>query len=173
MGLQSFLFFYFAIVIVVTAALTVSRQNPVHSVMFLVPCFVHTAGLWLLLGAEFLAAVQVLVYTGAIMVLYLFVIFLLDLAAFKTKRITHHQKMLAVVAGLALVGQLIVLTIVATFPKPFGPPEGLPFGGNTEAVGASLYTSFLFPFELASLVLLVAIFGAVVLARRESEETSS
>ncbi|UCF31071.1 MAG: NADH-quinone oxidoreductase subunit J [bacterium] len=170
MGLQSFLFYYFAIVIIATAALTVSRRNPIHSVMFLVPCFIHTAGLFLLLGAEFLAAIQVLVYTGAIMVLYLFVVFLLDLPSFRIKKITHQQTPLAVLAGLVLVVQIIVLTVVAVFPRPAAEVKAPYFLGNTEAVGASLYTTFLFPFELASLVLLVAIFGAVVLARRERGE---
>lgn len=173
MGLQAFLFYYFAIVIIVTAGLTISRRNPVHSVMYLVPCFVHTAGLFLLVGAEFLAAVQVLVYTGAIMVLYLFVVFLLDLPAWRTRKITHRQAPLAVLAGLVLAVQLIVLTVVATFQGPAVESKGLPFIGNTAAVGSSLYTTFLFPFELASLVLLVAIFGAVVLARKERGEKSS
>jgi NADH-quinone oxidoreductase subunit J len=173
MGLESFLFYYFAIVIVATAALTISRKNPVHSVMFLVPCFVHTAGLFLLLGAEFVAATQVLVYTGAIMVLYLFVIFLLDLPSWRTRRITHRQRPLAVVVGLVLVTQLVVLTIIAKFPRPIPGAQGASLGGNTESVGAVLYTTFLFPFELASLVLLVAIFGAVVLARKEKKEASS
>jgi NADH-quinone oxidoreductase subunit J len=106
-------------------------------------------------------------------VLYLFVIFILDLGSFRTKRIIHQQKPLAIAGGLALIVQLMVLTLVSTFPGPFGPPQEVVSGGNTQAVGGVLYTDFLFPFELASLVLLVAIFGAVVLARRESEETSS
>ncbi len=173
MGLESILFYYFAIVIVATAALAVSRRNPVYAVLFLLPCLVHIAGLWLFLGAEFLAAIQIIIYTGAIMVLYLFVIFILDLGSFRTKRIIHQQKSLAIAGGLALIVQLVVLTIASTFPGPFGPPQEVVSGGNTQAVGGVLYTDFLFPFELASLVLLVAIFGAVVLARKESEETSS
>lgn len=173
MVIQSILFYYFAIVIIATAAMAVSRRNPVYAVIFLLPCLVHIAGLWVLLGAEFLAAIQIIVYTGAIMVLYLFVIFILDLASFRTKRIVHRQKPLAIAAGLALILQLMVLTMVATFPGPFGKAQEVISGGNTQAVGGVLYTQFLFPFELASLVLLVAIFGAVVLARRESEETSS
>ena len=169
MVLQSILFYYFAIVIIASAALAVSRRNPVYAVIFLLPCLLHIAGLWVLLGAEFLAAIQIIIYTGAIMVLYLFV----DLASFRTKRIFHNQRPLAIAAGLALILQLLVLTMVATFPGPFGPAQEVVSGGNTQAVGGVLYTEFLFPFELASLVLLVAIFGAVVLARRETEETPS
>ena len=173
MVIQSILFYYFAFVIIATAVMAITRRNPVYAVMFLLPCLIHIAGLWVLLGAEFLAAIQIIVYTGAIMVLYLFVIFILDLGSFRTKRIIHSQRPVALAAGAALVLQVLVLTLVATFPGPFGPPQEVASGGNTQAVGGVLYTDFLFPFELASLVLLVAMFGAVVLARREDKETSS
>ena len=170
MGLQDIFFYYFAIVAVVTALMAITRHNPVHSVLFLVPCFFHIAGLFILLGAEFLAAIQILVYTGAIMVLYLFVIALLNLTAVRGRRITHRQSFLAAITVLILVVQLVVLAVTATFPGPFAKFTDSPFLGNTEAVGAEMYTTFLFPFELASLVLLVAIFGAVVLAKREAGE---
>ncbi len=170
MGLQDVLFYYFAIVAVVTALMAITRHNPVHSVLFLVPCFFHVAGLFLLLGAEFLAAIQILIYTGAIMVLYLFVIALLNLTGVRGRRIAHRQSFLAAIVVLILVVQLAVLAFISTFPGPFEKFTGVSFPGNTEAVGAELYTTFLFPFELASLVLLVAIFGAVVLAKREADE---
>ncbi|GBE16072.1 NADH-quinone oxidoreductase subunit J [bacterium BMS3Abin14] len=170
MNLYSLLFYYFAVVTVVTAVLSVSRSNPVHSVIFLIPCFFHIAGLFVLLDAEFLAAVQILVYTGAIMVLYLFVVTLLNLSGTRELRIIHRQRFFAMVAGIALALELVILAVQGSFSRPVAKLVGNVFGGNTEAVGASLYTTFLFPFELASLVLLVAIFGAVVLARRESAE---
>lgn len=170
MGLQDIFFYYFAIVSVVTALLAISRHNPVHSVLFLVPCFFHIAGLFVLLGAEFLAAIQILIYTGAIMVLYLFVIALLNLSGTRGRRITHRQSFLAAIVVLILVVQFVVLIVTATFPGPFETFASASFLGNTESVGSVLYTTFLFPFELASLVLLVAIFGAVVLAKKEADE---
>ncbi len=170
MGLQDVLFYYFAIVAVVTALMAITRHNPVHSVLFLVPCFFHIAGLFVLLGAEFLAAIQILVYTGAIMVLYLFVIALLNLTGVRGRRIAHRQSFLAAIVVLILMVQLVVLGLTSTFYGPFEKLAGASFLGNTEAVGAGIYTTFLFPFELASLVLLVAIFGAVVLAKKEAGE---
>ena len=92
MNLYSLLFYYFAVATIVTAVLAISRHNPVHSVVFLVPCFFHVAGLFVLLDAEFLAAIQILVYTGAIMVLYLFVIALLDLSETRELRIIQDRK---------------------------------------------------------------------------------
>ena len=169
MGLHEIFFYYFAIVTVVTALLAVSRHNPVHAVVFLVPCFFHVAGLFILLGAEFLAAIQILIVTGAVMVLYLFIVFLFNLTGIQGRRITHRQSFLAGIVALLLLFQLSVLTVNSLFPGPFQEPMANVFEGNTEAVGAALYTTFLFPFELASLVLLVGIFGAVVLARRETE----
>jgi len=170
MDLYSLLFYYFAVATIVTAVLSISRHNPVHSVVFLVPCFFHVAGLFVLLDAEFLAAIQILVYTGAIMVLYLFVVALLDLSETRELRIIHRQRFFAMIAGIALMFELVILTVQGSFSRPVVKLVGRIFGGNTEAVGTSLYTTFLFPFELASLVLLVAIFGVVVLARREKTE---
>jgi NADH-quinone oxidoreductase subunit J len=169
MGLYDIMFYYFAIVAVVTALLAVSRYNPVHSVIFLIPCFFHVAGLFVLLGAEFLFAIQILVPAGAIMVLYLFVIFLLNLSGIQQRKILHRQAFQAGIVVVILIFQMILLTVRSIFPEAFQEPMTNTVVGNTEAVGGALYTTFLFPFELASLVLLVAIFGSVVLARRESE----
>ena len=170
MDLYSLLFYYFAVATVVTAVLSISRRNPVHSVVFLIPCFFHVAGLFVLLDAEFLAAIQILVYTGAIMVLYLFVVALLNLSGTRELRIIHRQRFFGMIAGIALAIEVVVLTVQGSFSRPVTGMAGGIFAGNTEAVGTSLYTTFLFPFELASLILLVAIFGAVVLARREKTE---
>jgi NADH-quinone oxidoreductase subunit J len=150
----------------------VSRSNPVHSLAFLIPCLIHVAGLFLILGAEFLAGAQVLIYTGAIVVLYLFVVALLNLSAIRGHRITNRQRLVAGVVAALLAVQVTTLVVLARIPAGSGAAGGesaapTSFGGNTQAVGSSLYTTFLFPFELASLVLLVAVFGAVVLTRRE------
>ncbi len=170
MGLQEIMFYYFAVVIVVTALLAVSRGNPVHAVIFLVPCFFHVAGIFVLLGAEFLAAIQILVPAGALMILYLFVVFLFNLSEIKGRRITHRQSFLAGIVGVLLILLLIVLSIQSIFPGPFVELVESLGADSTSTVGGSLYTRFLFPFELASLVLLVVMFGAMVLARREEKE---
>lgn len=170
MGLYDIIFYYLASVAVITALLAVSRANPVHAVIFLVPCFFHVAGIFVLLGAEFLAAIQILVPAGALMILYLFVVFLFNLSEIKGRRITHRQSLLAGIVAMLLIFLLVVLSLQSLFPGPF---EELAEGfavDNTATVGGSLYTKFLFPFELASLVLLVVMFGAMVLAKREEKE---
>jgi NADH-quinone oxidoreductase subunit J len=170
MGLYDITFYYLASVAVITALLAVSRANPVHAVIFLVPCFFHVAGIFVLLGAEFLAAIQILVPAGALMILYLFVVFLFNLSEIKGRRITHRQSLLAGIVAMLLIFLLVVLSLQSLFPGPF---EELAEGfavDNTATVGGSLYTKFLFPFELASLVLLVVMFGAMVLAKREEKE---
>lgn len=169
MGLHEIMFYYFALVAVVTALLAVSRPNPVHAVLFLVPCFFHIAGLFVLLGAEFLAAIQILVPAGALMVLYLFVVFLFNLSKIKGRRIAHRQSLLAGIVLVVLVTLMILLAVQGLFPGPFQELARDINPDNTMAVGGALYTTFLFPFELASLVLLVVMFGAMVLARREEE----
>jgi len=168
MGLYDITFYYFSVVAVVTALFAVSRRNPVHSVLFLVPCFFHVAGIFVLLKAEFLAVIQILVPAGALMVLYLFVVFLFSLHDVKTTRAAHRQAAAAGVVALALVLLLSVFAVKSLFPVHF--PEQAASADNVAAVGGSLFTDFLFPFELASLVLLVIMFGAIVLARRERNE---
>lgn len=170
MGLYDITFYYFAVVVVVTALLAVSRPNPVHAVLFLVPCFFHVAGIFVLLQAEFLAVVQILVPAGALMVLYLFVVFLFNLSEVKGMKSTHRQSVLAGIVALIMFILLAVLAVRGIFPGPFQELVESTAVENTVAVGGALYTRFLFPFELASLVLLVVMFGAMVLARREGKE---
>jgi len=170
MGLYDFMFYYLAAVAVITALLAVSRPNPVHAVLFLVPCFFHVAGIFVLLQAEFLAVIQILVPAGALMVLYLFVVFLFNLHEIKGTRATHRQAALAGIVAAAIVILLVVLAVNSLFPVPFPEQAQGMAADNTAAVGGELFTKFLFPFELASLVLLAVMFGAMVLARREDSE---
>ncbi len=170
MGLLEISFYYFAIVAILTAILAVTRPNPVYSVLFLVACFFHVAGLFILLGAEFLAALQILVPAGALMILYLFVVFLFNLTEIKGSRTTHRQTAIAGIVSLVLVVLLVILTVQGIFPGPFEELVQSQVGDNVSYVGGSLYTTFLFPFELASLVLLVVLFGAIVLGKREEQE---
>jgi NADH-quinone oxidoreductase subunit J len=176
MMLSTILFWYFALVTVGAGVLAVTRANPVHALGFLVPCLLHVAGLFLILGAEFLAGAQVLIYTGAIVVLYIFVVALLNLSALAGGRIAGRRHLAAAVVTAVLAAQVTALIVLARpsavspGPGPRDAPLGAALGGNTQAVGSSLFTTYLFPFELASLVLLAAVFGAVLLSRREKGE---
>jgi len=160
-------FFYFAFVIALASILVVTLRNPIYSALSLLIMFFHVAGLYVTLHAEFLAAVQIVVYAGAILVLYLFVVMLLNL---KQDERYHRQWPVAGLIGLALVIEGLVLTIAKGLTAPPAPitketaVEGL---GNTEALGDVLYSTYLFPFEVASLILLVAMIGAIILAKKD------
>ncbi|RMG69115.1 MAG: NADH-quinone oxidoreductase subunit J, partial [Nitrospirae bacterium] len=143
-------------------------KNPVHSVLWMLVMFFHVAGVYLMLNAEFLAATQIIVYAGAILVLFLFVIMLLNLR----EEITAEHAVDGWPGGLALsVSFLIVavLSLIGFEVKPIGPwsIEEVSKVTQTKALGKVLYTEYLFPFEIASLVLLIAIVGAVVLAKKK------
>jgi len=165
--MEQLFFFYFAIVIALTSMLVVALRNPVYSALSLLIMFFHVAGLYVTLHAEFLAAVQVIVYAGAILVLYLFVVMLLNL---KQDDRYHQQWPVAGLIGTTLLLEGIVLSFAkgqaaATTPTNTETTvEGL---GNTEALGDVLYSTYLFPFEVASLILLVAMIGAIILAKRD------
>ncbi|HKT33326.1 MAG TPA: NADH-quinone oxidoreductase subunit J [Nitrospira sp.] len=165
--MEHFFFFYFALVIATTSVLVVAFRNPIYSALSLLIMFFHVAGLYVTLHAEFLAAVQVIVYAGAILVLYLFVVMLLNL---KQDERYHRQWPVAAVVGAMLVLEAVVLTLakggMATMNSPIAgsPAERL---GNTEALGDVLYSTYLFPFEVASLILLVAMIGAIILAKKD------
>lgn len=160
-------FLYFAVVIAATSMLVVALHNPIYSALSLLIMFFHVAGLYVTLHAEFLAAVQIVVYAGAILVLYLFVVMLLNL---KQDDRYHRQWPVAGFVGGTLALEAIVLTLVkgrATQPGPVNTPETTEGIGNTEALGDMLYSTYLFPFEVASLILLVAMIGAIILAKKD------
>lgn len=170
-------FFYFAGIIVLTSILVVALRNPVYSVLSLLIMFFHVAGLYVTLHAEFLAAVQVIVYAGAILVLYLFVVMLLNV---KREERYHAQFPIGALLGLTLFTEVLLLAYHRSFtqePALVGngatpPAGGEPATGNTELIGELLYSTYLFPFEVASLILLVAMIGAIVLAKRDIYEES-
>ena len=172
------IFSYLAAASVVSALLAVTRKNPVHSILWVLALFLHVAGIFLLLGAEFLAAVQVIVYAGAILIFYLFVVMLLDLPGEEARpRFGKHWPFAAAVglsfAALAWLAQVETFAPVgagvargAERMAADGPPQG-----SLEEVGTALFGPFALPFEIASLLLLAAIVGAVVLARRRPEKS--
>ena len=169
-----YLFIGFALLLVATSIMVVLHKNPVTSALFLVLAFCSLAGIYLLLQAEFLGMVQIIVYAGAIMVLFLFVIMYLNL-----QHDVESGVQIAVRRGIGWVaGALLVLTGATLVlkgpwaPGPVQPPPMTPGAGNVAEIGRVLYSRYLFPFELTSILLLVAMVGAIVLAkgRRAGEE---
>ena len=164
------LFFYlFAVVILVSAILCITARNAIHSAIFLIGTLLGVAGLYLHLHAEFLAGVQVILYVGGIMVLFLFVIMLVNLdQALKEAIFTGQWKLaLVVVAALAVELSWFVAKGGAALPERSPVSAGAATGlGNVQQVGDVLFQSYLLPFEIASILLLVAMVGAVVMAKK-------
>lgn len=167
--IQQLPFLYFGGMALICAILVVSFRNAIYSAMSLLGMFVHVAGLFIILDAPFLAGVQLLVYAGAILVLYLFVVMLLGMGELRGPSL-HRQTVPAVVLSLLAVGEIGYLVFKSHFyPKlPAIPHPGVPTLGNTETIGMVLYIQYLFPFEVASVVLLIALVGAIVMARGRS-----
>lgn len=170
-------FYYMAAASVASALLAVTRRNPVHSMLWVLALFLHVAGIFLLLGAEFLAAVQVIVYAGAILIFYLFVVMLLDLPDEEARPRFGKHWPFAAAAGLSLAALAWLARAEAFGPVALGVGAGAervaaqaPPLGSLAAVGTALFGPFALPFEMASLVLLAAIVGAVVLARTRSAD---
>ena len=166
--ITSFLFYAFASVLVIAALGVVASRNPVHSALFLVLAFVESAMLWMLLEAEFLAIVLVLVYVGAVMVLFLFVVMMLDINVEELREgFTRYLPVGLVVAFVVVleIGHVIwyrsqgVLSVAVPQPNP----EGY---SNTKALGSVLYTEHVYAFELAAVILLLAIVAAITLTMR-------
>ncbi|MGZ8393464.1 MAG: NADH-quinone oxidoreductase subunit J family protein [Nitrospira sp.] len=164
-------FFYFAGVIAATSLLVVALRHPVYSALALLIMFFHVAGLYVTLHAEFLAAVQIVVYAGAILVLYLFVVMLLNV---KTEERYHNQLPVAGLLGVVLCTEVILLLMQSRTATSVAasPADPVTEAGNTETIGEVLYSTYLFPFEVASLILLVAMIGAIILAKKDIGESA-
>lgn len=167
---ESVIFYILALVTVGTALMVILQRNPVVSAIYLIITFFGLAGIYLLLRAEFVAVIQILVYAGAIMVLFLFVIMLLNLE--KEKKFFTPKRM-NIILGIFL-GGILLLQMGVIFrgpllegPKGEFPAERVASLGNTEVVARLLFTDFLLPFEITSVLLLVAIIGAIVMAKRD------
>jgi NADH-quinone oxidoreductase subunit J len=166
------IFYYMAAASVISALLAVTRRNPVHSMLWVLALFLHVAGIFLLLGAEFLAAVQVIVYAGAILIFYLFVVMLLDLPEEEARPRFGSHWPLAAGIGLSFVALawLAQSETLAPARTTSGGTQGLS-PGSLSQIGMELFGPFALPFEIASLVLLASIVGAVVLARRRAAKS--
>lgn len=174
MGLQALFFYLFAFVAVASAFMVISARNPVHSVLFLILTFVNAAGLFLLTGAEFLAMILLVVYVGAVAVLFLFVVMMLDIDFAELRSGIMEYAPVGALVGLILAAELIIVVggslISPTIAQsPAVPIPALTERTNTAALGDILYTNYVFYFEIAGLVLLVAMIGAIVLTLRHRQ----
>ncbi len=173
MNIEPALFYFFSGILVFSAIMVITVRNPVHAVLFLVLAFFTSAAVWLLLEAEFLAIVLVLVYVGAVMVLFLFVVMMLDINfAPMREGFIKYLPVGVLVAVLILVQMALVVG-----PQHFGldhysaPVRAPADYSNTEELGAILYTVYVYPFEIAAAILLVAIIAAIALTMRRRPQT--
>lgn len=168
MGVEKVLFYVFAAIMVFGATMVITVRNPVRAALFLVLTFFASAALWLMLDAEFLAIVLVLVYVGAVMVLFLFVVMMLDVNLTRMKEGFIRYLPFGAAVALVLIGMMIVVVGPTYFglsqwPEPAHHATGY---NNTAVLGSQLYTVYVYPFEIASVILLVAIIAAIALTLR-------
>ncbi len=165
------LFYVFGALLLGSATLVVLVRNPVHAALFLVLAFVTAAGLWMLLYAEFLAITLVLVYVGAVMVLFLFVVMMLDINVDVLREGFWRNAPLAGLVGLLMAFEMAALLIRGSRGAAGAVAAPAAAYSNTKALGLVLYTDYVFPFELAAVILLVAIVAAIALTLRHRKET--
>ncbi len=169
MSFQLILFYMFAVVLVAAALGVISVKNSVHAALLLVLCFFTSSALWLLLQAEFLAIALVLVYVGAVMVLFLFVVMMLDVKTEPLREGFIRYLPLGVLVALVMLGEMIGLIGVKAMqiPAPLDPAGA----SNTAWLGKALFSQYLLPFEIAAVVLTVAVIAAVMLTLRHRTNT--
>jgi len=172
LNVQAALFYLFSAILVFAALRVVTARNPVHAALWLVLAFFTAAAHWLMLRAEFLAIALVLVYVGAVMVLFLFVVMMLDV---NFDNLRQQFKSYLPLGATVFVLVLVEMALVLLGNKPVGLAAGAtiaPAGGsNTRALGSLLYTDYVYPFEIAAVILLVAIIAAIALTHRQRRET--
>ena len=165
----TFFFYLFALAAIASAMLVITARNPVHSVLYLILCFFNAAGLFVLLGAEFLAMILVVVYVGAVAVLFLFVVMMLDVDFVELREGMAKYLPVGGVIGLILLVEMILLVGTWTIAPDLISHASAPIEGditNTQAIGQILYTKYVFFFQMAGLILLIAMVGAIVLTMR-------
>ena len=173
MTFQAFIFYFFSAVLILAAIGVITARNPVHSALLLVLAFFTSAGIWMLLQAEFLAIALVLVYVGAVMVLFLFVVMMLDINLARLREGFWSYLPLGGIVALLLVAEMVLVLAsryagLSSMPAP--PP--LPTGySNTKELGRLLYTDYVYPFEIAAVILLVAIVAAIAITLRRRKQS--
>jgi NADH-quinone oxidoreductase subunit J len=174
MIIAALLFYLFAAICVLSGVMVVTARNPVHSVLYLILAFFNAAGLFVLIGAEFLAFMLVIVYVGAVAVLFLFVVMMLDVDFADLRRGVKRNLAVGLIVGLVLLAELVLVAggWVATPNSAQLVALATPAGTtNTQALGALIYTHYAYAFQAAGLVLLVAMIGAIVLTLRHRRDT--
>ncbi|MCS6878953.1 MAG: NADH-quinone oxidoreductase subunit J [Geminicoccaceae bacterium] len=167
MTAELFVWWMLALVAIASAVMVVSAKNPVHSVLFLILCFFNTAGMFVLAGAEFLAMILVVVYVGAVAVLFLFVVMMLDINFVRLREGFLNYLPVGALVGLVLLAELVLVGATWALKEP-GPGVAVAEGiDNTRALGRLLYTEHFVVFQIAGLILLVAIVGAIALTLRQ------
>ena len=164
----------FSFTVVASAVMVISARNPVHSVLFLILAFFKSAGLFVLLGAEFLAMILIVVYVGAVVVLFMFVVMMLDINYVQLRQGFLHYLPLGAMIGLVLLGEMLVIIggwtlapeVAETVSHSIQAPD---VTSNTQALGELLYTHYIYLFQAAGMILLVAMIGAIVLTHRRRE----
>ena len=172
MILSALAFYLFAGILVLSGLMVITARNPVHSVLFLILAFFNAAGLFVLLGAEFLAMILVVVYVGAVAVLFLFVVMMLDINFAALRRSARQHLALGLLVGIVFLAELVIIVGAWAFAPAVAShvaPVVAPVVGttNTQALGSILYTRYIYAFEGSGLVLLVAMIGAIVLTHRQ------
>lgn len=173
--LSTMIFYLFSFVLISSAIMVVAARNPVHAVLFLILSFFNAAGLFLLLGAEFVAFILVIVYVGAVAVLFLFVVMMLDVNFHQLRQGATRYLGIGATVGCLLLAQIIMVVSVWHF-DPNGlitldTPTTSDTVENTRALGQLLYTDYFYPFQVSGLILLVAMIGAIVLTLRDRKDS--
>lgn len=171
MIVQAFAFYLFAGILVFSALMVITARNPVHSVLFLILAFFNSAGLFVLLGAEFIAMIMVIVYVGAVAVLFLFVVMMLDINFTDLRKGAMHYVPVGIITGGILLFELATVytywqfapNVQENLAQAIDSTATVP---NSEAIGLVLYTDYVFPFQMAGLILFIAMIGAIVLTHR-------
>ena len=167
-------FYIFSAVILLSALMVISSRNPVHSVLFLILAFFNAAGLFVILHAEFLAMILIIVYVGAVAVLFLFVVMMLDFRVSLEKSNILQYMPIGIFVGMVFISELIIVLIntnlelknIQILTNPLSNFENL---SNTEAIGSILYTDYILYFQVSGIILLVAMVGSIVLTLRDRE----
>jgi NADH-quinone oxidoreductase subunit J len=166
---QTAIFYLFSAILVFAALRVITTRNPVHAALWLVLCFFTAAGVWILLKAEFLAIALVLVYVGAVMVLFLFVVMMLDVNFDSLRTNFRSYVPVAATVGVLVLLEMTLVIVGARVGTDAAPPTMT--GSNTRALGRLIYVDYVYPFEIASAVLLVAIIAAIALTHRTRRKT--
>lgn len=171
MVVQAFAFYLFAGVLLLSALMVITARNPVHSVLFLILAFFNAAGLFVMLGAEFIGMILVIVYVGAVAVLFLFVVMMLDINFSDLRKGAFQYIPVGLVTGGILLFELVALYGSWMFSPKAAKNADLPISSfegveNTQAIGMVLYTDYIVPFQIAGLVLFIAMIGSIVLTHR-------